>query len=286
MRRLLVTLLGLVVVVAMVVAVGRYLSAETVEAELRVLSIEGGVTVTAEAGERDALEGERLAADDQIATSEHGAAVLSVNGGSRIRLGADASVRVRAIDLDGVSLELENGNLTATVRPESGAVRVGNRGRDVVATRGEFAVGVSGDVFQVDARRGDLVLSGVDVTRVEEGQQATVVDRHAEIAAVPPEMLLDVAWPARARTRDDRSVVEGDTAPGARVVARGAFGEARGVADARGHFRIEVPLVEGDNDVKLEAVDPVGRSTAVQGRLQTRDTTGPTLRGGAEYGRP
>ncbi len=284
MRRLLVSLLTLVVVVAMVMAVGRYLSSDRLEAELRVVEVHGGVMVSGSDDEHEAQEGENLGANDQIVTGEGARAVLSVNGGSQIRLAPQASVRVKSIDLDGVSLELEDGNLTATVRPESGAVRVGNGGREVVATRGEFAVGVSGDVLQVDARRGDLVLSGVDVTRVEEGQQATVVDRHAEIEAVPKELLLDVAWPEGERTRRDTSTVSGTTAPGARVIARGSFGEVSVRAGTDGRFELAVPLAEGDNRVRLEAIDPVGRSTEVQGALHTRDTTGPTMRGGVEYG--
>jgi hypothetical protein len=283
-RRLLVSLLALVVVVAMVVAVGRYLGADRSEAELRVVEVHGGVTISGVGEEHDAEQGETLDADDRIQTGPASRAVLSVNGGSEIRLAPEASVQVKRIDLDGVSLELEDGNLTATVRPDSGAVRVGNRGREVVATRGEFAVGVSGDVLQVDARRGDLVLSGVDVTRVEEGQQATVVDRHAEIEAVKKELLLDVAWPGDDRTRQEQTLVAGTTEPGAKVLAKGRFGTRVTRAGADGRFELEVPLEEGDNDVQLEAVDPLGRRTEVTGRLQTRDTRGPTLKGGAEYG--
>ena len=284
MRRLLVSLLGAVVAVAMVIGVWRYVAGDRSETELRILEVHGAVTLDDGTDKHLAASGEALEADDHLATAEASRVVLGLNGGTRIRIKPSSSVRVKAVDLDGVDLELEDGALTATVRPESGAVRVGNGEREVVATRGEFAMGVSGGVMQVDAREGALILSGVDVTRVEEGQQATVVDRHAEIASVPAELLLDVAWPAARRTRQELSTLTGTTVPGAKVVARGRFGTRTTLAGVDGTFLIDLPLEEGDNDVKLTAIDPVGRSTEVSGRLQTRDTRAPTLRGGVEYG--
>ena len=284
MRRLLVSVLGAVVVVAMVIGVWRYVAGDRNETELRILEVHGAVTLDDGVDPRLASSGEALQADDHLATAEASRVVLGLNGGTRIRIKPSSSVRVKSVDLDGVDLELEDGALTATVRPESGAVRVGNGDREVVAVRGEFAMGVSGDVLQVDAREGDLVLSGVDITRVEEGQQATVVDRHAEIADVPAELLLDVTWPRAERTRSETSRVEGHTVPGARVVARGRFGTRTTRAGRDGRFALDVPLEEGDNDVQLTAFDPVGRSAEVKGQLQTRDTRAPILRGGVEYG--
>jgi len=284
-KRLLVSLLGAIVVVAMVVGVWRYVAGDRSEAELRILEVHGAVTVDDGREPRLADRGEALHADDHVSTAESSRVVLGLNGDTRIRIKPSSSVRVRSVDLDGVDLELEDGALTATVRPESGAVRVGNGDRSVVATRGEFEMGVAGDVLQVVPLEGDLVLSGVDITRVEEGQQATVVDRHAEIASVPRELLLDVTWPAGQRTRMDRTRVEGTTAPGAKVVAKGRFGTRTTLAGRDGRFALEVPLEEGDNDVQLTAIDPVGRRTEVEGELQTRDTRAPTLRGGVEYGK-
>ena len=154
----------------------------------------------------------------------------------------------------------------------------------MIATQGSFAVGVSGDVFQVDAREGDVVLSGVDVTRLEEGQQATVVDRHAEIAPVPDALLLDVAWPTLGRTREKEGVLGGTTVPGARVVVTGPFGERSTRADATGAFELVVPLQEGENEVRVTSIDPLGRTRELVGALGRRDTTGPRFQGGVEYG--
>ena len=282
MRRLVTAALALLVVVAASSALWRYARSDRALAELRVLEVYGDVRVGTGGEGRPAAEGQRLAAADRLTTGGDARAVLALNGDSRIRVGPASSVVVKDVSLEGVSLELEDGALTAIVRPESGALRVGSRGREVVATHGEFAVGVSGAVLQVDARDGAVVLSGVDVTRVEAGQQAIVVDRHAEIAAVPEALLLAVEGPGGAPTREDRAVVSGVTAPGARVEGRGRFGSRRGRAGDDGRFAVEVPLVEGDNDVEVVAVDPLGQETLVAGALAVRDTTGPTFRAGGE----
>jgi len=284
-RRPFLLLLSAVLIVAMAVTLWRYAAADRVQVELVVVELRGAVTVAAE-GETPQLasEGQPVGVDDAIETPQGGRAVLALNGSTRIALGSSSRVRVDKVGEEGVRLELEGGALEATVRPEAGAVRVASRGRAVVATQGSFAVGVSGDVFQVDAREGDVVLSGVDVTRLEEGQQATVIDRHAEIAPVPTELLLDVAWPTLQRTRREEGFLEGTTVPGARVVVKGVFGERSTTADATGAFSVSVPLAEGDNQVVVRSIDPLGRASERSGALGRRDTTGPRFQGGVEYG--
>ncbi|MEQ1503911.1 MAG: FecR domain-containing protein [Myxococcota bacterium] len=285
MRRVLVGLLAAVVVVAMVTALWRYVRAESPHGQLELTEIDGEVQVQRAVGDAAAARpGQILHADDRVSTGAAGRAVLSLGRDTHIRVGPTSSLQVVAVDEAGVSLELENGALQATVRPEAGAVRVNSRGRAVLATSGEFAVGVSDDILQVSATRGSLSLSGVDQTRLEEGQQATVVDRHAEVGAVPEELLLAVDWPQEARTRSELTTVTGTTQPGARVTLSGAFGERTVTANAEGRFVAEVPLAEGDNPVEFEAVDILGRQTTVEGALPTRDTQGPSFRGGVDYG--
>jgi len=49
----------------------------------------------------------------------------------------------------------------------------------------------------VEPKEGDLLLlSGVELTRMEQGQMATIIDRQA-ISVVPSELLLMVVWPER-----------------------------------------------------------------------------------------
>ena len=193
-------------------------------------------------------------------------------------------MRVTSVDAEGVRLELEDGALEATVRPGTPPLRVANSGREVVAINADLAVGVADGVLQVEAREGEVALSGADQTRLEEGSVATLVDRKAVIAPIPEELLLTVDWPAKQRTRAESDVLQGRTAPGARVFVRGPWGELTTTADAEGRFSIEVPLDEGGNSVTVAAVDPLGNDREVQGTLATRDTLGPGSKAGVVYG--
>jgi hypothetical protein len=286
MRKALVGVLAAVVVVAMFVALWQYNRRDAPTPELRLTEVEGEVELARPSGPAEARRGTVLQPLDRVATGEGGHAILTLGRDTNIRVGPASSLAVVGVDETGVSLELENGALQATVRPESGAVRVGNRGRSVLATAGEFEVGVLGEVLQVSATRGGLSLSGIDATRLEEGQQATVLDRHADVGAIPEELLLAVVWPESTRTRATTASISGRTTPGARVAIRGAGFEVVVVAGADGEFTVaDLPLSEGDsNPVEIEAVDALGRRAPVErGTLGIRDTRGPSFQGGVEY---
>lgn len=287
-RRAIIGLLAAVVVVAMVVALWKYVRAESPHGQLKLTEVSGEIRVDRPDVPADAARladrGTVLQPYDRITTGENGRAVLSLGRDTHIRVGPTSSLQVMAVDDAGVSLELENGALQATVRSESGAVRVGNRGRAVLATNGEFAVGASDEVLQVSVSSGSLSLSGLDETRLEEGQQAMVIGRHTEVGPVPEELLLAVDWPQAARTRSETTTVSGSTQPGARVTLKGSFGVRTVTANADGQFVADLPLSEGDNPVEVVAIDLLGRETVVEGMLQTRDTRGPSFHGGVDYG--
>lgn len=286
MRRLVGLVLGLVVLIAAIGTVWMYTREISREADLVIVQVDGEVKLYSPGRSgAGATVGRALAARDRLATGEDARAVLALGAETRIRLGPTSTIQVQAIDDQGVRLELEGGALQATVRPDAGAVRIGSRGREVVATNADFSVGVRDDVLQVGATRGSVSLAGVDGTRIEAGSQATIVDRHAEIGPVPEAVLLDVEWPQAARTRDTLTKLRGTTAPGAVVRLQGPIGEEVVVrADHRGVFVAELPLAEGDNAVRIEALDVFGNRAAVDGALQTRDTLGPGFRGGVQYG--
>jgi hypothetical protein len=278
--------LALVVVVAMGSALWRYVRDDAPLAVLRLTDVRGDVTV----GHRGAAampadEGLVLEPDDHIVTGADSRAVLTLGPSTHIRLGPTSSLEVVEVDASAVSLELQDGRLHATVRPDSGAVRVGNRGRAVVATSGAFDVGVAGDVMQVSASDGALSLSGVDATHLAAGEQATLVDRHADVGPASEELLLAVQWPTEGRTRAEATVVTGTTQAGARVRLRWDGGEVRISADEAGRFHASIPLDEGENQLSVEAEDALGHRAEDEGELQVRDTTGPAFRGGVEYER-
>ena len=286
MKRWVSVLLGLVAMVSAGVAVWTYVDTDTASLQLVLAEVDGEVKLTDGTGQTlDVEVGRVLNPAERVATSAASQAVLRRGSESWIRLGPTSSLRVTSIDDDGaVGIELEDGAIEARVRPGSGALRVGSQGREVLATNADFTVGVQTDVMLVGAQRGSVSLSGVDVTLVEEGTVATVVDRHAEIGPVPEDLLLQVEWPETRRTAADEGVLTGQTSAGAAVMVEGSFGQRRVRADAQGSFRVAVPLGEGDNLVNVRAVDLFGNEAVVDGALQTRDTRGPTYSGGSRFG--
>ena len=68
------------------------------------------------------------------------------------------------------------------------------------------------------------------------------------------------------------------------MTVMGTFGRVETRADGDGQFSVSLPLGEGDNRVTLSAVDLRGVQTEIEGQLQTRDTRGPSVRGGVRYG--
>ncbi|MCB9685904.1 MAG: FecR domain-containing protein [Alphaproteobacteria bacterium] len=289
MRRSLIAVLAIVVLVVMAGAVWRYLRAEAPIPQLSISEVHGEVTVAHPSGEgaappEVARAGTVLGPDDRLSTAATARAELTLGPETHIRIGPTSSLQVLSVDATGVSLELENGALEATVRPESGAVRVGNRGRAVLSANGSFQVGVRDDVMQVAATSGDVALSGMDQSRLAAGQQVVVIDRHAQVGEVPEELLLAVEWPVEARTRAESGQVVGTTTPGSRVVLRGSFGERTVIADHDGRFEATVALAEGENEVSVESTDVLGHRNEVSGVL-VRDTRGPAFSGGVHYDR-
>jgi hypothetical protein len=252
---------------------------------LTLTGLDGAVSVSHDGALEPGRTGRVLGPEDHVITGVDGTASLWLGGQTRITLGPASSVEITAIDATGVTLELEDGLVSATVRPDSGAVRVGNGGREVVATNAVFDVGVEGGVMGVAVAEGDVALSGADVTRVGAGQQVWVVDRHGEVGQIPEELLLAVEWPSDARTRQQQWTVEGTTTPAATVAIRGGEREVQVVADATGAFRAVVALAEGENRVVVESVDLLGRRKEVPGVL-VRDSRGPTFEAGVEYRGP
>ncbi len=287
MRRVVVLVLLAVVVVAVVVAVSAYLVEERGETTLTLAEVVGEVTVTgADQASEGGRAGRALAPLDRVATATGARAVLVVGGETRIRLGPASTIQVKGVDAHGVAIELEEGALQATVRPEAGAVRLSSRGRQALLTAGEVAMGVGPDGLMLfEVTRGDVMLGGiVGASVLGEGERIVVGNGdHVEIGRIPPELLLSVQWPEEGRTRGDVVILPGRTEPGALVRVEGSGGVREVRAGPQGEFRVELPLFEGPNAVRVEAVDLLGQTIEQRGLLE-RDRRGPTFRGGVEYG--
>jgi hypothetical protein len=284
-RSALAVVLSVAILIAVAGYASSYLKSDRVSSELTLVLVEGEVQLNSPSRQQVvAKAGTALAADDQIITLAASRAVLGLGRETRIRLGPTSSVQVKAVDVKGVYLELEHGALEAVVRPESGAVRIGNGGREVQATNGAFAFGVHEGNLAVSATEGDLMLQGVDEVKLAAGSAALITQDHAEIGPISDELLLSVVWPEVDRTRKSGTLIQGKTAPGAEVVVSGPFGSLKTRANSAGEFSLEVPLSEGSNPVKVTAKNLMGEQVQVDGALPTLDTKGPTFRGGVEYG--
>jgi len=282
-RRNVAILLVAVVVVATSVAVWRYLARGDSLGEVVLSSVSGDVALIGPGRDGHAEVGVRIAVSDHLKTGK-GRAVLSLDGGTRVRIGPSSSVVVRSVDEQGVGLELEGGALRAIVRPESGSVNVAGGGVTVQATDADFGIGVIDGMAVLETTRGEVALMGVDQPRLSAGSRAVIRNRAASIGPIPDDLLLEVSWPDPERTRLEKTRIRGQSAPGAKVTLVGAFGTRTVVAGEDGRFEATVPLAEGKNNLVVSATDLLGNKADIKGVLQTRDTRGPTFRGGVEYG--
>lgn len=275
-------------VVALVAAAGslwRYGAVGAYDVDILLVGVEGDVSVGADpSSATPARVGSYVLPGERLRTGEDGRAVLQIGARSQVSVVPRSDLVVQGVGEDGVDLRLEGGRVIATVFPEDGGVRIGAGDQRLLALSADFEVGVADGVVQVRTDRGELTVSGADVDRLVAGTEATFVDHKGTVGPVPTELLLDVPWPAAAPTRAATALVSGLTVPGARLRIRGRFpGQVDVVAGTDGRFAVEVPLVEGANDVEVVAFDALGRERRVEGVVANRDTTGPAFNGGAVY---
>jgi len=215
---------------------------------------------------------------DQLVVGTGGHAVLELGQGTRMELGANASVRVLSVDARGARVELEGGRLEARVTPGSPVLGVESRGRTVVATDAAFTVGVDEDgTLAVRPETGRLSVEGVrGVTSVEAGERLTVpTNGPGVVDEATRALLLSVDWPA-GTVREPTAPLTGRSAPHARVEVRSPGGSVETTrADASGRFALEVSLEEGPNPLEVVVSEPIG---AQQQTAQTveRDSQPPS----------
>ncbi|MDP2311401.1 MAG: FecR family protein [Pseudomonadota bacterium] len=247
---------------------------------LVVAAVEGAVVrVDGFGAEVPATEGLSLQPRDRIVAGEGGRAVLTLGPESRVTIAERSSVRVVAADQSGVKLELEGGRVQATIRPGAGPVGISSEGSSVVAEDADFTMVRAEDgTVGVVAERGEVGLEGFPgASRLAAGERVIAAPGGtALVAPASEELLLNVAWPQAARTRQETVEVRGHTEPNARVrVGReGAWVEIK--ADANGLFVTNVGLVEGANDIRVEAISILETSVATT-HVVVRDTTAPNV---------
>ncbi len=230
--------------------------------------------------ETPATAGTRLLPMDRIVAGAGGRAVVALGAEARVTVEPESALRVLAVDEDGVSLELEEGRVQATIHPGAGKLGIRVDGRTLTTDDADFsALRAADGTLAVNVDRGGLDVAGVDgVPRIAVGDQ--LVDGFGEgVALLGPaseELLLQVAWPTAERTQASTVVVHGKTEPGAaiRFGRAGAWVEAR--ADAAGAFTVKARLTEGVNEVHIEATSLLG-TRAVVAHAIVLDTTAPSV---------
>lgn len=250
--------------------------------ELVIAELGGEVQVRGGDGSGNASVGQVLGGSERLTTGQNSRAVLAFGSDTQIRLGEVTDITILSVGSDGVDIELEDGSVHATVRPTASPVRIGRRERRVQATDGEFSVAVDGELLMVESRRGDLMLRGVgghDV--VHSGERLLAAPQAVEALPIPEDLLLAVEWPTDMRTRAPSTEVRGTTSPGAKVHVSSASASVTVDADLRGAFVAKLSIAEGENDIRVRAVDLFGEAAEVRGLL-VRDTQGPVFRGGVK----
>lgn len=269
MKRWLVPVLAVVVLVAAAFAILSYTQDEAVQSDLVLMEVDGEVRVIGGDGKAETVAaGLALDPKDRVTTGLSSRAVLAMGPTSRIRLGPQSTVQVVAHDDRAVTLELEGGALQATVRPGPTALRIGSNGREVVATDAVFEMGVGDDgTLVVEVTEGAAATSGIaGIAEVRSGERATVAgDGTGVVSPVAADLLLAVTWPEVLRTKESVTRVTGTTVPSATVNVRGGGKVVQVRADRTGHFEADVPLLEGDNPLSVEATDVLGNVASVDG---------------------
>ncbi|MFN7143075.1 MAG: FecR domain-containing protein [Myxococcota bacterium] len=247
---------------------------------LTVAAVQGTVKRVGGSGEETlAAPGDALLPRERIVAGEGGRAVLSLGPESRVTLEEKSALRIVSADESGVRLELEGGKVQATIRPGSGQVGLSADGRTVTTEDADFTAARGEDgTFGVTTERGSVAVEGVEgATRLSAGERLVAAPGgSAFVAPASEELLLTVAWPAAARTREETVEVRGRTEPGAKV--RIGQGGAWTVvsADPKGDFVARVPLAEGPNELKVEATSVLGEALTVASSV-VRDTTAPSV---------
>ena len=247
-------------------------------AELILLDVGGEVLVSRPgAAPVAAKSGTEVRARDGVSVGEGGHAVLTIGAETRLTLGELSSIRVLEVSAEGVRVELEEGRVSARVRPGSPAVSVASQGREFTTADGEFDAVLDGDGgLGVLARSGAVAVTGVVGTdRIGPGQQlVSVPGAPAALSAVSSSLLLHVDWPAAGPVKKESVEIEGKTGPYAKVQVRSGETAVGARADAKGEFKVDFPLREGDNPVEVRATDVMGLKSETSGAVQ-RDTSAP-----------
>ncbi|MBN2362027.1 MAG: FecR domain-containing protein [Deltaproteobacteria bacterium] len=205
--------------------------------------------------------GEQLTLDDAVRTLGGGAMLVRLGNAVQVRLTPHTEVTIRELTERASRVRIEEGRIVAEVNPQGKTVlRVEAKGSQATAEansgsfsmisdgRGQVAVATSAGSVRLSA--------GGSAVEVPAGQAARVEGQAAPTAPmeIPRALFLKVAAPQREIQRERETVISGTTTPGALVRVGGQVAQV----DARGQFRVKVPLQEGTNKLDVQVTDVAG----------------------------
>ena len=249
-------------------------AAPALPAALTVERLDGRVEIAGpgDAAFRPARAGERLAPDTRLRTADRGSVTLRGDDGLRLSLLGGSEARINQVSRDLSRLALDRGMLDAEVPDDaSRMVQVDFDGTGAIArTRGAtfsaISLGGAGPAAKiahstVGVSRGAVVVSarGKEVT-IHTGEKVRITaDGLSDVMPIPPTLFNKVTWPAGGPTRQSTVPVAGETDADARV----RINDREVAVDGRGRYRADVPLVEGENRLRL-LVEHVGQRSVVE----------------------
>lgn len=232
--------------------------------------------------------GQRLNADESVRTGRNGEANLRFGEGIEVRLSPRSEFSVREIG-EGLSrIRLEEGHVAASVSEDGQRVlRVEAKGSDAVAESGGGTFGVVTDgrgqlTVATSTGRVKLSAKGKSVD-VEAGTASTVTkdsDGPSAPRPVPKSLFLKVADVPQRRTNRKATTVEGSTDPGSLV----RVGDKIAKVDARGRFKVRVPLEDGKNRIAVSVLDAAGREKSYALPEIVVDRERPTIETDMQWG--
>jgi len=270
-----------VILVAVGVALVFFLRPVMGDTQLVVERIQGSAVIVADGVESYPQTGDVLPAGAVLSTDD-GSVWLRSGPSTQVRVDPSTTVRVVAVGEAGLELDLASGRIQATVRGESGALRVGAFGKQVMATHAEFVLAASED-GHVDLRgiSGDTTVSGLrGVHMVSAGETVHGFPSGAAVARATEDLLLDVEWPEP--TIENHVRLQGTSAPGVKVeVVAGSRIEVLR-ADSSGQFGIDLATSRVDEALEVRVDDGFGNGPSSTGTLPAQRDPG--VRMGVEYG--
>lgn len=202
-----------------------------------------------------------LGVDESLRTAEGASARLLVGDHASIEVAARSEVAVREITRSVQRFKLARGRVSARYQSDGTRVlRVEGSDGQVVETRGgTLGIVETGEALAVAAMSGNATLTASGHTvHVVAGSQAMAGRRREPEPpeAIPVAVLLRVLDAEPPRPGDRSALVRGTAGVGTRVTVNGQVADM----DARGDFRVRIPVHEGENRVVAWVEDALGRS--------------------------